>query len=160
MSIKPYYLSLFICGNLFVMTTLFASNNISTNSDKYKTIATRNVFRPLWATEFNNSDDKSRKEELEALKKSEKERIESQKLAEEQAKIDNKKKEIEQNYSLTGIIFDKGKKQAVIQDRKGLSSFMYENDFLDEAKIISINETKSEVILDYKGKFTVVFRME
>jgi len=72
----------------------------------------------------------------------------------------NKKKEIEQNYSLTGIIFDKGKKQAVIQDRKGLSSFMYENDFLDEAKIISINETKSEVILDYKGKFTVVFRME
>ncbi|OGS21143.1 MAG: hypothetical protein A3J83_08770 [Elusimicrobia bacterium RIFOXYA2_FULL_40_6] len=163
MSIKLSQTPLLIYLILASSSTLFATSKTNTSNDysKYDIIAKRNIFRPLWAIGANRQDDpRSRKEELEALKKSEKERQEAQKLAEEQTKLDNKKKEIEQNYTLTGIVFDNGKKQAIIQNKKGVANFLYENDTLEDLKVLSINNSKGEVILDYQGKFTVSFHLE
>jgi len=130
------------------------------NSSSYSIIAKRNIFRPLWAVSTAKIDDISRKEELEALRKAEQERQQTQKTAEEESKINLKKREIEQNYTLTGIMLDNGKKQAVIQDKKGSTSFLYENEMLGDARIISINNQKSEVTIDYQGKFTVLLKIE
>jgi len=120
----------------------------------------RNIFRPLWSVSSVTKEDKSRKEELEALKKAEEERQQLQKAAEEQNALKNKLNEIEQNYALTGIVFENGKKQAVVQDKKGAAHFLYENGFMDDLKVVSIDDTKGEIVLDYQGKCTVTLHME
>jgi type II secretory pathway component PulC len=151
---------IFIITGFYINCVLGTSKPINSLSS-YKCIAERNVFRPLWKeVVVEKTDDKSRDKELEALKKAEEERKEAQKKAEEESALNNKKKDIEQNYILSGIVFDNGKKQAIIQDKKGTTYMLYENDTFEDMKVMSINNKKSEVIVDYKGKFTITFRME
>ncbi|MCB4791507.1 MAG: hypothetical protein LHV68_06425 [Elusimicrobia bacterium] len=126
----------------------------------YSIILKRNVFNPLWAVSLQGNDTRARKEELEALKKAEEERKAKERTDQEQNLIASKKKEIEANYSLNGIVFEKGRKQAVISDKRDMEHFLYENDMLGESKIISIDPEKSEVTLDYQGKFTVTLGMQ
>lgn len=129
------------------------NNNL--DFSKYEIIFKRNVFRPLWHVSSEKVDDKSRKEEIEALKKAEEEQRAADRAAEEKATIDNKKNEITQNYSLTGIINEKGKDQAIIQKNEGTSYFVFQDETFDGLKVISINGSKGEIIVDWQGKLTV-----
>jgi hypothetical protein len=137
----------------------FVSAGSSDNFSSYNIISERNVFRPLWASNsFNAGADRSRKEELESLRIAESERQKKQKITDEQTQLDNKKKEIEQTYSLTGIIFENGKRQAVIQSKSGPAFFVFKDDTVDNMKVVSVED--SEAVLDYQGKFTVTLKME
>jgi hypothetical protein len=153
--------TLFICASLVALanTLLFAKPQDGFAS--YKVIPEKNVFRPLWASgAFNGSDDTSRKEEMEALRSAELERQRNQKTAEAQAELDNKKKEIEENYSLNGIVFENGSKQAVIQSKKGGAYLVFKGDTIDNMEVLSIDDVKGEAVLDCQGKFTVTLKME
>ncbi|OGS36724.1 MAG: hypothetical protein A2293_10310 [Elusimicrobia bacterium RIFOXYB2_FULL_49_7] len=144
-----------------LITPTIAFGSPKNDFSQYSIISKRNVFRPLWVVPSSGrSDERSRKEELEALRKAELERQDAQKTAEEQNTLNNKKREFEQNYTLNGIVFENGRRQAVVQDKKGLTYFLYENDTLDDAKIISISDSKSEIVADYQGKFTVTLHMQ
>jgi hypothetical protein len=162
-----------ICTVLVLLVVFLTGGVTSVKSppgddfSKYNVIIKRNIFNPLWAVNTETIYDKSRKEELEALKKAEEERKEALRKAEEDRKEaqriadeQKKKREIEENYKLTGIVFEKEKKQAIIQDKKGMSYFVFENDMLGEVKIVSINDAAGEVTADYLGIFTVKFHME
>jgi len=138
----------------FIAPYVYSQDN---GMSSYNIIIQRNIFRPLWAvTSPAGNDDKSKKAELETLRKAEEERQKSQQITE----LANKKHEIESTYTLNGIVFENGKKQAIIQVKKGSTHFAFENDMLDDLKITSINDSKSEVTADYQGKFTVTFHME
>jgi hypothetical protein len=145
-----------------IILLVSASNLLSrqTEFSDYKSIYTRNVFRPLWKTYTQKKDDKSRQEELEALRLAEEERKLALQEAEKQRKIEAKQREIETNYTLTGIVLDNNKPQAVIQERNGTAHFVYKDDTINDIKITSIDENKGETVLDYQGKFTVKLRMQ
>lgn len=153
-----------LCKNVIAVCILFIfiisgfiNAETTDNLSSYNIIANRNIFKPLWGiSPTTKSDDKSRKEELEALKKADEER----KKAQQTTDLENKKHEIESSYTLNGIVFENGKKQAIMQAKKGSTHFVSENDMLDDLKIISIDDAKSEVTADYQGKFTVTFHME
>jgi hypothetical protein len=125
-----------------------------------KTISERNIFRPLWKISPETADAVSRKEECEALKKAEAERKEAQKKIDEQNALAGKKKEFEQNYVLTGIVFETGRKQAILQDRKGQTHFLYENDSVGDGIVSCIDDSRGEITIDYQSRFTVIFRLE
>jgi type II secretory pathway component PulC len=126
----------------------------------YSSISRRNIFRPLWTVSFDTPEDTSRREELEALQKSEKERADQAKQAEEQSKQETKKRELEQSYSLNGIVSDNGRLQAILQNKQGMTFFLFQNDTFEGGRVTSIDAATSRVVVDYQGKFTITYTMQ
>jgi len=153
-SMRFIRISSLLLSTAFIVPYVYSQDN---GMSSYNIIVQRNIFRPLWAvTASAGNENVSRKDDLVALKKAEEERKRNQETTE----LANKKHEIESNYTLNGIVFENGKNQAIIQVKKGSTHIVFENDMIDDLKIISINDTKSEVTADYQGKFTVTFHMD
>jgi hypothetical protein len=127
----------------------------------YNKIINRNIFHPLWNVSDSKDTNISKKADIEAAKKLEEQRELERKQA-DQRRLEDKKKDVETNYILTGIIYETdGPKAAIQSKRNPNSSFIVKpGDNVDDLKVMSVNSSNSEVLLDYDGKFQVTLRMQ
>jgi hypothetical protein len=159
---KPtgFILAVLVLSTLSCIAVPSLGANTKHAYSSYAIIAERNIFKPLWKGNTVAAVDQSRKEELAALKNAAAEQLENQKRADEQNRRNARKQEIEQNYSLTGIIFENGQKQAILQSKNGSTHFVNTGDILEDMKVISIDDVKGEVVVDGQNAFSVTFRMQ
>ena len=150
-----------ICFLLVCFATVIAETGKQTPVSAYSKINNRNIFHPLWNVSDTNNNSSLKKEELEAAKKLEEQKELERKQA-EQRRLDDKKKEVETNYALTGIISETDGPKACIQSKKNPNStfIVKPGDSVDDLKVISVDSSKSEVLLDYEGNFNVTLRMQ
>lgn len=124
----------------------------------------RDIFRPLWKTSDSPSEISSKpmKAELDAIRKAEEERVEAQRKQEDQRRLEEKKKDIENSYTVTGIIHENGNLTAVLQSKRssGKNYFVTKGETVDELKVTAINESRGDVTLDYDNKVSVTLHME
>jgi len=107
----------------------------------YESISKRNLFKPLWRVE-PKVDSGAEQREADAAKR----------------KLEAELKRLKAGLKLSGIVNNGEYSQAIIQDkRKGGGNFFYkEGDVIQDVKVISINEDKLEVILDFKGEEVIL----
>lgn len=120
----------------------------------------RNIFRPLWEvrsrdgqpveTDSPNNDNDRVKAKTESLLK-----------AEEQARIETKKREIEATFKLTGFVLENDV-QAVVQNIQSPNrTYIVKNgDSVEGLEVSGIDPVKNEVVLNCEGLTTVVLRLE
>ncbi|MBN1384579.1 MAG: hypothetical protein JW983_06865 [Elusimicrobia bacterium] len=124
----------------------------------YKVVTRRNIFRPIWDTSEVRKDDKeAKKKHREELEKAEKEKQERLEKAKQERELAAKKRELETNLVLTGIILDDNQFQAVIQNRKlnNKTFFVGKGDMIEDTEVVSIDDSKGEIVLDYKNLIKV-----
>lgn len=123
----------------------------------YRVIVERNIFKPLWQVQ-NTS--KNNELELEKARLEEEKRQAELKKEEERKQLESKKRELENSFSLSGVVFDGKKTYALITNRQSNQGGAYlEGDLLKEAKIVSIDEKTQTVELNYENKFSVTLRI-
>ncbi len=107
----------------------------------YELISKRNLFRPLWLAE-PKVDSGAEQRKADAEKK----------------KLEAELKRLKAGLKLSGIVNNGEYSQAIIEDRrKGGGNFFYkEGDVIQDVKVISIDEDKLEVILDFKGEEVIL----
>ncbi len=138
--------------------------NIRTSAIDPKEISKlKNVFAPLWEVkkqDYSVLQEKEIRRRDERIQK-EQERQEAMiKEREEVEKIENKKKEFETGFALSGIVNNGKEPIAFVKSREGGQTMMLKaGDMLREARVISIDESKGEIQLSYQDKFQIHLRL-
>jgi hypothetical protein len=134
--------------------------------DYYKVVETRNVFKPLWNVITDDEVQRKKREEelqLEDKKRKEEEqaRLDELKKRDEESAMQMKKSEIENTVVMSGIVFFGGQNRALLEDKRGRggSSMYAVGDSIRDMTVESIDDTKKEVVLNYKGKMKITLRL-
>ncbi len=146
-------------SKIIIISWLCSGTAAARDFDYYRVILDRNIFKPLWKIQANNQSTVNEEELLRARQEEEKRQTELKKQ-EEAKQLDNKKKELEKAFVLSGVVFDGKKTYAMITDqRTGVGGRYFLGDKLDNAVITSIDENTQTVIFDYQNRFQITLKI-
>ncbi len=124
----------------------------------------RDVFIPLWRERAVSITDLAlaqAKRMEEQQRKSEERAQTDQKNREAEERLNAKRRELIENYTLTGIGSSGHDPIAFVSQKSagGAALMVHQQDLIGDARVIRIDEQKGEMQLDYEGKFQLLFRI-
>jgi len=156
-------------GFIHVTADFIPGNPVSHAGLSKKSVVARKierpVFKPLWSSMVANQSSENAREK----KRLELARVEEQRLAEKrryeqeaEQRLLLKRRQLESELALTGIV-NNGREALAFIVRGGGGThqtlMLHQGEEIADARVVSIDESRGEVQLDYQGKFQVVLRM-
>ncbi len=123
----------------------------------------RNVFAPLWrdaSVALAERQERERKREEQARVAEQQKSETDRRVQEEAQRQQEKKRGLESQLLVTGIVNNGREPLAFVSAPQGRSVMLRSGDVIEEARVTSIDQSKGEVRLDYQGKFEVVLRIQ